>query len=263
MYTLRRMEGGADMSSKIEAELVKFAKMRRTVGDFDDEQDYLASLVLAISKAGDRNPDGYEDLSVGADDWFNAAVVAHNNDQEIPEFPDAITEEGPAELEFEDAKPDKPEAEDEPQEGAVTPDQAIEESGQAAAEESVAESENEAQEAEAAKPKRKGKAKAKAETKVKKAKPEARVYTTLQRDEYGVTLGTKTHDALMLYETGKYTKQEVTDKMGGTFYNILRTVAKAGHKVEINSNGKVKVTHRDKVKKEKPNIMDIDSDVAD
>jgi hypothetical protein len=275
--------------TKVEAELVKFAKVKQIADDFDDHQGWLTAVIKAVSKAADKDPDGYDEISIEAADWYGEAVIAHNQHDVIPDFPDADEAE---ELEFED---DEPEAEDEK---APDEDDDEEEAEEAAADTAEAEAANEQDEAsahadvsehvtselQAEGPVKKGKKQAakskpakkpKAEAVKKDKKPEARTYPTVQRNRYNVTVGTKTHDALMMYESGKYTRGEVSDKLGGKYYNCLRDAVKNGHTVELSPDDKVKLTHKDDVgKKAKPKakgkakeegsgIMDIDSDVAD
>jgi hypothetical protein len=76
-----------------------------------------------------------------------------------------------------------------------------------------------------------------------------RVYTDLEKDRYGVTMGTKKHEALMLYEKGA-TPVEVKRKIGGSsrYYNCLREAVANGHHVYRNPNGKRFLVHKDDAK---------------
>ena len=56
--------------SEIETELLKATKFKKKEKDYDDRQDYLGAVVIAISKLTE---DDYDDLSDAAADWFNAA----------------------------------------------------------------------------------------------------------------------------------------------------------------------------------------------
>ena len=54
---------------------------------------------------------------------------------------------------------------------------------------------------------------------------------TGEKDRYGVIDGSKTHDAVMMYEKGA-TSKEIENKLGGRYYNILHTLEQRGHRVE-------------------------------
>jgi hypothetical protein len=229
------------MATAIEQELVEATGFEPTKNY--ERQDYLAALARAVNDIEEADFDG---LTVDAQDWFNAAVKALNKKQELPDFPDAETE-----AEVEEAA----EAEEE-------------------AEASIAEEEPEAEE----KPKKKGasvKQGAKAAAADKKAKAEAPKKrkgqpprkldhppivhpapdTKLEdldfaMDRFGIVKGSKNHSAAAMLEKG-CRMADVTETIGGTYYNLLQRLTKQGHLVEKASNGELKLTHKDDVKKVK------------
>jgi len=79
---------------------------------------------------------------------------------------------------------------------------------------------------------------------------EARDYTEIPgtKDRYGLYIGTKTHDAVMMYEKG-CTTAELRDKLDGRFYNILRILEGKGHHVERFPGGIFKITHKEDLAK--------------
>ncbi len=80
--------------------------------------------------------------------------------------------------------------------------------------------------------------------KPKKPKREPTGYEDItgEKDRYGITIGTKTHKAVLMYEKGVTCKQ-IEDAIGGRHRNILKQLAKAGHRVEKLGGGVFKVTH--------------------
>lgn len=81
-----------------------------------------------------------------------------------------------------------------------------------------------------------------------KNKVDPKRYETItgEKDRYGITLGTKTADAVALYEKGA-TAKDIQDKVGGKHYNVLKRLEKEGHKVEKLEGGIWKLTHVDDV----------------
>ncbi len=73
---------------------------------------------------------------------------------------------------------------------------------------------------------------------------------TGEKDKWGITKGTKTSDAMDMLEQG-CSMAEVTDKLGGKYYNALRDAVKDGHLVEKQENGKIKLTHKTETEKDK------------
>ena len=79
----------------IEQELLQAVDVKAQ-GKKEDEQKYLKRLTKAIAKLGD---DDFEELSEEAQDWYNDAADAVNDDDEIPAF-DEEEEEEEEELDF-------------------------------------------------------------------------------------------------------------------------------------------------------------------
>ncbi len=245
--------------SPVETELVKYCKFKGTQGR--DRQEYLENLVKAIDRYAEKHEDAFFELSDAATMWFNQAVEATHNRQDLPDFPLNGTVAAPP-------KPEPVEDEDDPEDDddlQHNEDGAGEDAGptqedpdqdarlplnmvsdnpddEAAAAEAEAEAANEAVEAAAAKPKK---------TRAKKPKsdavPSRYQFVTGEKDEYGIVKGTKTSEAIKLYEQGA-TVRQVSDKLGGKYYNILGIVATRGHKVEKGPDGVWTVTHKDRIK---------------
>lgn len=210
------------MTSVVETELTKATFFKPPKGGYDDRQDHLAALARAAAKLSDEK---FDELTDDAANWVSTAVKALNNKAEITDFKDAEVDEE-------------------------------------AAAEASAESDNEAEEAAAeAKPKKGSKKVAEAKepkkpekvtNKVKKEKVIVDRYDNLtgERDRYGIVMGTKTHDAILLYEKG-ITTGELKEKLNGRFYNILKTLSEKGHRVEKLPGGIVKLTHLEDISAKK------------
>lgn len=69
-----------------------------------------------------------------------------------------------------------------------------------------------------------------------------------KRNRYGVVLGTKTDEALQMFEKGA-SQPEVSKKLYGRHYNILRLLAARGHRVEKTDEGVFTLTHKDDIAK--------------
>lgn len=214
--------------SAVEAEITRLVKVDPE--KYDDRQDYLAAVARALERI---NNDDYDNLSEEAYAWHKVAVEALDEKDPIPDMGEAPEDdaEPAASIDDEDeAADDDPEdeaeAEDEepaPKPKAKTAKKAVE------------------------------KAKPKAE-KPKRVPPQNDVkYTELsgEKDRYGVIEGTKTSSAIKLYEKGATTKQ-IDEEIGGRFMNILKKLAKDGHKVEKLEGGVWKLTHADDAGKAKP-----------
>lgn len=239
--------------SDIEKELLKATKIKKDQFG-KDPQKYFAAIIRASMKV---HKDVFDALSDEAADWINNGVEAMNKKDEIDNFPDAEeVEEADSVEETEDegtADDDSPASDDDADAPVAT-----ENADDAELVESDAEDEPEP-----VKPKGKGKGKPAKPEKVVKAKPEKPAKAkkpekapsryseiTGEKDKFGVIKGTKTHDAVMLYEKGATAKQ-ISEETGGRFYNILTKLTKAGHKVEKLDGGVWKLTHKDEVVKKK------------
>jgi hypothetical protein len=225
------------MTGKLEKELIKATKFKPPKGGYSDRQEELKALARLGSKLPD---DDFDDLTNEAGDWVNAAVKAIMAKTIIKDFADdaGSTDEDDGEQEHKDSTDGN--------------DSDAEADAQAEAD---AEADNEGEEAKkAAKPAKAKKPKKAEPLELKKPTPEQLKglrtrYDDLtgEMDRYGVIIGTKTHDALKLYEKG-VTAKELLAKLGGRFYNILRKVSQNGHLVERSPEGIFTVVHKDDVK---------------
>jgi hypothetical protein len=234
--------------NEIEAELVKAAKFKDK--GYDDRQDYLAALLIAMDKK--ISDDQYDLLSDEAVAWHVKAVEAKDNSKEIPDFEGSEIEDD-EELPLTDPKHPlhRPSAEaEETEDDEVDPEtvnpEPVEEDEEpvpapkpkAKAKVAKAAKVEEPEEAEPEEPKAEKKPKRKID------------YTTLtgEKDRYGIVKGTKTSEAVKLYEKGR-TLAQVTDELGGRHYNILKRLTKDGHLVEKLEGGVWKITHKDDLTK--------------
>lgn len=232
--------------SDIETELVKTAKFKapKVKGD---RQDYLAALARACYKLDN---DTFDEISEPAADWVNKAVEALNNKEDLPEFPDLEDEAQDEEVDESEEDSEAAEAVADAEEGTGEDDT---EAGDSPDDDAVDEAEPEE------KPKTKAKVKAAPKQEVpppkRKNKPskeeQAKIKTryddlTGEKDRYGIIIGTKTHDAVLMYERGT-TSRELKERLGGRFYNILDKLEKAGHRVERSGIGTFTVVHKDDI----------------
>lgn len=237
--------------SEVEQELVKITGFK-SPGKKTSRQDYLAGLARAVSALSD---DDFDNVSNEAAAWHEAAVDAMNDEKDLPEFDELETEE--PDEDQEEQSDDEAESENEAEEAAE--DAAV--SSEEDEPEGESESEEEAEEPEPEpKPKTKKAAngvagKTIAASKTPKKAPEAKAkgdprYDKLtgEKNRYGIIIGTKTHDALMLYEKGT-TAAQLNEEVGGRFYNVLTRMKAEGHKVEKREGGIWKLTHKDDLKK--------------
>jgi len=212
--------------SEIETEIAKATKFKPPKGGYPNRQDHLAALARASNKLTD---DEFDELSDDAANWLSTAIKALNARAEIEDFEDVEEAE---------------ETDEETEESEATPEA-----------DAKAEAENEAeeaaQEAKTTKPK-KGAKKAPKEPKPVRPKQDLSRYDKIsgERDRYGVMIGTKTHDAVLMYEKG-VTGAQIFEKLQGRFFNILRDLGKKGHRVEKLPGGIFKLTHQDDVPKNK------------
>jgi len=260
--------------SEIENELTKASGFKPPKSGYDDRQDHLAALARLSNKMTDAE---FDELSNEAANWVSAAIKALNAKTEIEEFEDADEDTGeePDEAGGDEADTDS----DTETTGADDGDGSEDDPGtdEAAEAEADAEAEEAAQDKKTRTTKpvgkkgvRAGKGKAAEEAPPKPLKipggksipgkvnsttkrpTEARDYTEIPgtKDRYGLYIGTKTHDAVMMYEKG-CTTAELRDKLDGRFYNILKILEGKGHYVERFPGGIFKITHKDDIKKGK------------
>jgi hypothetical protein len=221
------------VTSKLETELVKASGFKPPKGGYKERQDHLAALARLANKLTDKQ---FDELSDDAANWVTATIHSIRDQEEIKDFDDADEETESAD-----------EADDD---GAGTDHE----------DDAEAESENEAKEA--TQDKKASRTKAVASKSAKSAKPspkqraepeeapkkKERITTTRydnidgSKDKFGLVIGTKTWEAVQMYEKG-CTTAEIKDKLGGRYYNILKILEKRGHRVERFPGGKFKVTH--------------------
>jgi len=234
------------MVSKIETSIIKATGFKVPDHGYLERQDYLAALIRAVAKLSDAK---YDDLTDDNDVlvWVLKGTKALNAKQEIDDFTDDLEGE---------------EADDESAEGTED-DEAEEAEAEAATQEADEAPEDEEPEPKPhvikegrprnpPKPKlTKAEKEAAAAAEAKKAPPKGTKLVTRydnldpkNKNRYGVVVGTKTDDAIKMYERGT-TSVEIQKELGGRYYNILRTLTEAGHLVERDGNGIFKLTHKD------------------
>lgn len=256
------------MGNVTEQELIKASKFKPPKGSHD-RQDHLAGLAKVVNKLTDEQ---FDELSDDAANWVSAAILAINKRTEIKDFEDAdeadeTSDEEAVEADGEEgAEEPSDDSDDEPADEPEPDGDGDDTEAAANSADAKAEAENEAEEAaEEAKPKKPAKKAAKPTPKkpVAMAVDEADEKTpskdknkkvvvtrydnlTGEKDRFGVVMGTKTHDAVLLYEKG-VTTAELKRKLQGRFYNILRILEDKGHRVERQPGGIFKLTHMDDV----------------
>jgi len=211
--------------SEIERELVEATKVRKS--SHKNRQDFLAAIVRGVDKL---HQDEWDSLSDAAVNWHAAAVESMDKKRHINDFPDVALESSAQALETEgsdNAEPDR----DAEMECDLQPIGSEETSGE-----------------------KKEKAKAPKAKKVKEKVPDPDIdrYDTItgEKDRFGITIGTKTHDAVKMYNTKTGASlNEVDEKIHGRFYNILKKLEKDGHKLEQLEGRRYRLTHKDDLEK--------------
>lgn len=224
----------------LEKELVKATKIKAL--DHEDRQDFLAAVSRAAHKLKD---DDYDNLSNEAAIWHKAAVDALNAKEEIPDFDGSIGDEAP---ETEADEPEATETEDEASEDEDEVDEPELELEEPAPKKKVAPAAKPAKAEKAPpKPSKAATKKRLEENKLKRIK-----YSELsgEKDKFGIIDGTKTSQAVAMYEKGA-TTAEIRAALQGRYFNILRKLTADGHLVEKKENGKIYVIHKDDVKAKK------------
>jgi len=227
---------------EVEKELIK-ATGYKPLRKFSDRQDYLKSILNAVSKLEDAD---FEHLSDEAATWANAAVEAHNaKDVDLPDFDEVgDPEEEIEEVEVEagaviehDPGPDD-EAEGQPEDELPHDDELHEDDDEDEPEVKP----TKAKKAAPKKPEQK-------EPTLRKVAPVTKTHKDdpeVELDKWGAMAGSKNSRALAMFEKGATTK-EVKDTIGGTYYNVLKKMAQNGHKVE-KEGSLIKLTHTDDMK---------------
>jgi hypothetical protein len=269
--------------SEIEAELVKLLKFKKHPEDYEDRQEYLTALAEAVD--GIKDDTVFDRMTEPAYDWLQDAVEARNKKQGIEDFPDAepqveieVVEEESASAKDEEVDDDgndpntagddenstTPEVDEETAEvGTVEAGQETEETtGEVLhpdAERSNGEHEVPAEQPKQPKKPRKKHVQAGKYIKKKRGKPDIQPKhkpgkepdykaITGKKDRYGITLGTKTAEALKMFEKG-CTMRDVVIDQGDTYYNVLRRLEKRGHRIEKLENKVLRLIHKDDLEK--------------
>ena len=207
--------------SAIEKELLSVTKIKPE--KYDERQDMLAAIIRYAaldannkSKISDSDYDNLSDESVA---WIETGAKALDKKKTIPDFPDKESDnehtegEGTSEELDEEAQPthsqpkDAVEADDEGTEG---------EQGQST------------------------------DSGTQKVKRQKTRYDgiTGEKDKYGIIVGTKSAEAIKMFEKGR-TMAQVTEAIEGTYYNLLRKLVKEGHLLEKLEGSVLKLTHKD------------------
>ena len=76
---------------------------------------------------------------------------------------------------------------------------------------------------------------------VKEPKAKKAAKAKVELDKFGCRTGTNNAKAMEMFATGKHTMAEVTKKLGRTFYDLLKKVEAAGHKVKTDAEKKITV----------------------
>ena len=230
---------------------------------YADRQDYLKSLLLAVTKMDEEDFDG---LSDDAAAWANHCVAIYNagDKEEYPDFDedevyntsDAEDEDEPeeeAEEETEEPEAEEPETDDDSEEE----DEPEEDEPEEAEEEPETEEEPEPEPEVKKPPKKPAKVKVKEPTAAQKKrvaqgakdkvpppkkKPAPRDGDA-ELDKWGCIVGSKNSEALAMFEKGA-TSREVKLELGGTFYNLLGKMVKNGHTME-KEGAFIKIIHKD------------------
>jgi hypothetical protein len=267
--------------SEIETELVKLLKFKKHPEDYEDRQEYLTALAEAVD--GIKDDTVFDRMTEPAYDWLQDAVEARNKKQGIEDFPDAEPEI-PLEEPEEETATTEGKGSNEP---ASEPAEVDEETPEETAEEEAGEEATEAAEESdgvgevlpqpdtetanaqsgadkdgdpaPAKKKRKKHVQAGKYIKKKRGKPDIQPKhkpgkepdykaITGKKDRYGITLGTKTAEALKMFEKG-CTMRDVVIDQGDTYYNVLRRLEKRGHRIEKLENKVLRLIHKDDLEK--------------
>lgn len=203
--------------------------------EYDDRQDYLAALARAVDAL---KPDDFDNLTNEATEWFNKAAEALNDKDALPDFEDA-------------SNGADPEAEGDP-----TEDNEPEPEGEEGDEEPVDPETGEVLEKPAPKPKKAKKEKPEkvsAKAPKKGREPPKKLphppITLLKEtgvvfDEFGVAKGTKNAAAVEMLQKG-CRMNDITETLGGTYYNLLRRLVREGHHLEKSGNGVLTLIHKD------------------
>ena len=205
---------------------------------YADRQEYLKSLFLACVKIPNEDFDGLTDEAA---DWIDGCVRLHNagSKDELPDFDDEEeNEEDTASDEAEGNDPNEEPSVDDGQDDEDEDDtlddevedseETVQHANNGSAKEQTLHEIDDAIENETPKKKAMKPAKAKLKPSKKEVFP---VERTIELDKWGCLVDSKNHEALALFEKGA-SAREVTEAIGGTYYNVLKRIARDGHTVE-------------------------------
>lgn len=220
----------------VEKELLDVTGFKPRV-TYADRQDYLAALARAVDGLGE---DDFDELSTAAANWFNEACTALNNKDEIPDFDGTLS-----------AEDDETETDD------VQEVDVVEDSSSDEETETERELENIVED-----PPPKKQSKTKKDPNPTKRRPgnkldhapivdlKTKALDQIKLDKYGIAEGTKNSVALQMLEKG-CRMADISESIGGTYYNVLGRMVKDGHKLEKAANGVLTLTHKDELGKKK------------
>lgn len=225
----------------IERDLIK-ASGYKAQRKFADRQDYLKSILNAVSKLED---DDFNVLTDEVADWVNAAVEAVNSKDDIPDFDEKVTPDDEDDPETEDAAvADSEDGADDDEDDDDSSNDDDEPADDVADVQAVDEQPEEKPAKKVKKPAKPVKA-ALSKKPIKGQRPPQFDQGDVVLDKWGSMDGSKNSQALTMFEKGA-TSKEVKEVLGGTYYNILKKVVKAGHTLE-KKGSMIKVTHSDDV----------------
>lgn len=231
--------------SAIETELLEACGFKPKK-DYADRQDYLAALARAINNHDDETV--LDNVSNAAADWYDSAVDAINDKTDLPEFPDA-EDEAPAKGKSKKALKEEPEPEESSDDGEGAAEEAEKPARGKAKAKDKAKAKAPEKKPEKAAAKKVAKADdnddGEAEEKPAKAKRSAPASSgAISLDRYGIAEGTKNAQAVAMLEKGAK-MSDVNSEIGGTYYNLLKRLTKAGHKLLKEPGGELKLVHKD------------------
>jgi hypothetical protein len=228
----------------IEQELIKATEFNVNKV-YKKRQDYLAALARAVDAL---DQDIFDEFSNEAAKWFEEAVNAINDKEELPDF-----EEETVSSETDDGSkfdPETGELEDEVEEVEEAPKQK-KVSGKSAktgapiksAElEADIDDDAEAEEQEVLPAKKR--AKGQPPKKLNYPPIKLRAIDGMTLDRYGTVSGSKNSIAISMLEKG-CRMSDIKNSIGGTYYNLLQRLVKDGHYFEKSANGMMKIIHKD------------------
>lgn len=219
-----------------EEQIVKVTKVKES--SFKVRQDYLAALVRGIDKL---SQDEWDNLSDDVVNWHIAAVGQMDKKRQIEDFAVNKSEEVEDAAEVETTASGMAENEEIVQLSSPVDDNRDSDNDK------EPKPQEETEEKKPRKPKKAKAEKVKSESQYE-SRPEPERYSKItgEKDRFGITIGTKTHEAVKMYNTEEgATLKQVDKAIGGRHYNVLQKLTKDGHKVEKLAGGFWRVAHKD------------------